>query len=47
MAALGGALAGVGRATLRAAVRHQGDEKWVQRAREILERAARDIEGLN
>lgn len=47
MAALGGALAGLGRATLRAAVRRQGDEQWVQRAREILERAARDIEGLN
>lgn len=47
MAALGGALAGVGRAALRAAVRHQGDEQWLKRAREILERAARDIEGLN
>ncbi|HEX6038808.1 PadR family transcriptional regulator [Longimicrobium sp.] len=47
MAALGGAFAGLGRAALRAAVRHQGDEQWAQRAREILERAARDIEGLN
>lgn len=47
MAALGGAFAGLGRAALRAAVRHQGDEQWVRRAREILERAARDIEGLN
>ena len=47
MSVLGGAFAGLGRATFRAAMRRQGDEQWVQRAREILERAARDIEGLN
>ncbi len=39
--------AGLGRATFRAAMRHQGDEEWVKRAREVMERAARDIEGLN
>lgn len=47
MSVLGTALAGLGRATFRAAMRHQGDEEWVKRAREIMERAARDIEGLN
>jgi DNA-binding PadR family transcriptional regulator len=44
---LGPAFANLGRAALRAAIKHQGDEQWVQRAREILERATRDIEGLN
>jgi DNA-binding PadR family transcriptional regulator len=47
MASLGGAFAQLGRATFRAAMRHQGDEEWVKRARETLERAARDIEGSN
>jgi DNA-binding PadR family transcriptional regulator len=47
MAVLGRAFGNLGRAGFRAAMRHQGDEQWVQRAREILERAARDIEGLN
>ncbi|HLM68105.1 MAG TPA: PadR family transcriptional regulator [Longimicrobium sp.] len=47
MSVLGGAFAGLGRATFRAAMRHQGDEEWVKRAREVMERAARDIEGLN
>jgi DNA-binding PadR family transcriptional regulator len=47
MSVLGGAFAGLGRATFRAAMRHQGDEEWVKRAREVLERAARDIEGPN
>jgi len=47
MSVLGGAFAGLGRATFRAAMAHQGDEQWVARAREVLERAARDIEGLN
>lgn len=47
MSVLGSAFAGLGRATFRAAMRHQGDEEWVKRAREIMERAARDIEGLN
>lgn len=44
---LGPAFAALGRAGLRAAIKHQGDEQWVQRAREILERATRDIEDLN
>lgn len=44
---LGPAFAALGRAALRAAIKHQGDEQWVQRAREVLERATRDIEGLN
>jgi DNA-binding PadR family transcriptional regulator len=44
---LGPAFTALGRAGLRAAIRHQGDEQWVQRAREILERATREIEGLN
>ena len=47
MSQLGTAFASLGRATFRAAMRHQGDEQWVQRAREVMERAARDIEGLN
>ena len=47
MSGLGRAFGGLGRATFRAGMRHQGDEQWVQRVREILERAARDIEGLN
>jgi DNA-binding PadR family transcriptional regulator len=47
MAVLGRSFGNLGRAGFRAAMRHQGDEQWLQRAREILERAARDIEGLN
>jgi DNA-binding PadR family transcriptional regulator len=47
MSVLATAFAGLGRATFRAAMRHQGDEEWVKRARDIMERAARDIEGLN
>jgi DNA-binding PadR family transcriptional regulator len=47
MSGLGRAFGNLGRATFRAGMRHQGDEQWVQRVREILERAARDIEGLN
>jgi hypothetical protein len=47
MHGLGRAFGGLGRATFRSAARHHGDEAWIQRAREILERAARDIEGLN
>jgi DNA-binding PadR family transcriptional regulator len=47
MSVLGPAFGNLGRATFRAAMRRQGDEQWMQRAREILERAARDIEGLN
>ncbi|HEU0300297.1 MAG TPA: PadR family transcriptional regulator [Longimicrobium sp.] len=47
MHVLGPAFGNLGRATFRAAMRRQGDEQWMQRAREILERAARDIEGLN
>ncbi|HEX2092814.1 MAG TPA: PadR family transcriptional regulator [Longimicrobiaceae bacterium] len=47
MAGLGRAFADLGRATFRAGVRHQGDVQWVRRVQEILERAARDIDGLN
>ncbi|HET7231827.1 MAG TPA: PadR family transcriptional regulator [Longimicrobium sp.] len=47
MAGLGRAFGNLGRATFRSAMKHQADEQWLQRAREILERAARDIEGLN
>jgi DNA-binding PadR family transcriptional regulator len=47
MSVLGRAFAELGRAGFRSAMRHQGDEQWVQRAREILERAARDLAGLN
>lgn len=47
MSVLGRAFGNLGRAGFRAAMRHQGDEQWLQRAKEILERAARDIEGLN
>ena len=47
MAVLGPAFGSLGRAAFRSAMRHQNDEQWMQRAREILERAARDIEGLN
>ncbi|HYH81846.1 MAG TPA: PadR family transcriptional regulator, partial [Longimicrobium sp.] len=47
VAGLGRAFGNLGRSTFRSAMKHQGDEQWLQRAREILERAARDIEGLN
>lgn len=47
VAGLAGAFGSLGRSTFRSAMKHQGDEQWVQRAREILERAAREIEGLN
>ncbi len=47
MSGLGRAFGGLGRATFKAGMRHQGDEQWVRRVQEILERAARDIEGLN
>jgi DNA-binding PadR family transcriptional regulator len=47
MSVLGRSFGNLARAGFRAAMRHQGDEQWVQRAREILERAARDLEGLN
>ena len=47
MSVLGRSFGNLARAGFRAAMRHQGDEQWVARAREILERAARDIEGLN
>lgn len=47
VAGLGRAFGNLGRSTFRSAMKHQGEEQWVQRAREILERAARDIEGLN
>lgn len=47
MHVLGPAFGNLGRAAFRAAMRHQSDEEWMKRAREILERATRDIEGLN
>jgi DNA-binding PadR family transcriptional regulator len=47
MSVLGPAFGALGRAAFRSAMRHQNDEQWMARAREILERAARDIEGLN
>jgi DNA-binding PadR family transcriptional regulator len=47
MAGLGRSFGNLGRATLRAAMKRQADEQWLARAREILDRAARDIEGLN
>jgi DNA-binding PadR family transcriptional regulator len=47
VAGLAAAFGNLGRSTFRSAMKHQADEHWVQRAREILERAARDIEGLN
>ncbi|HEU4560258.1 MAG TPA: PadR family transcriptional regulator [Longimicrobium sp.] len=47
MAGLGRSFGNLGRATFRAAMKHDADEQWLARAREILDRAARDIEGLN
>ncbi|HEU4452448.1 MAG TPA: PadR family transcriptional regulator [Longimicrobium sp.] len=47
MSVLGRAYANLRRAGIRSAMRHHGDEQWLERAREILDRAARDIEGLN
>jgi len=47
MSGLGRAFGSLGGAVFRAGMRHQGDEQWVRRAQEILERAARDVEGLN
>ncbi|HEV2146379.1 MAG TPA: PadR family transcriptional regulator [Longimicrobiaceae bacterium] len=47
MSGLGRAFGNLGRATFRAGMRHQGDEQWVRRVQEILERAARDVEGIN
>ena len=47
VAGLGLAFGGLGRAAFRTAMRHQGDEEQLRRIREILERTAREIEGLN
>jgi DNA-binding PadR family transcriptional regulator len=47
MAGLGRAFGTLGRATYRAGMRHQGDAQWARGVQEILERAAREIEGLN
>ena len=47
VAGLGRAFGDLGRVAFRAAIRHQGDEQWTTRLREILERAAREIDGLN
>jgi DNA-binding PadR family transcriptional regulator len=47
MSTLGKAFGQLGRATFRRAMRHQDDEQWIARVREILERAAHEIEGIN
>src|SRR5215217_7081307 len=47
MAVVGRSFGNLGRATFRAAMRHQGDEQWLRRVQEVLDRAAREIEGLN
>ena len=47
MAVVGRAFGNLGRATFRAAMRQDRDEAWLRRVEEILERAARDIEGMN
>ncbi|HEX7239530.1 MAG TPA: PadR family transcriptional regulator, partial [Longimicrobiaceae bacterium] len=47
MHGLGKAFGNLARATFSGGMRRQGNEEWVRRAQEILERAARDIEGLN
>ncbi len=47
MAVVGRAFGNLGRATFSAARRHQNDEAWLARAKEILDRAAREIEGTN
>lgn len=47
MSELGRSFAELTRATFRKGVRRQGNEEWVRRAQEILERARREIEGLN
>jgi len=46
MGSLGRAFGDLTRATFRGGMHHQGSEEWVRRAREILERAAKEIEGL-
>jgi DNA-binding PadR family transcriptional regulator len=47
MAVVGRSFGNLGRAAFRAAMRHQGDEQWLRRMQEVLDRAAREIEGLN
>lgn len=47
MSGLGKAFGELGKTTIRAAMRHQGDEAWTARVREIIERAAREIDGAN
>ena len=47
MAGLGRAFGALGKAAFRGTMRHQGDEEWVRRVREVLERAAREIDGMN
>jgi DNA-binding PadR family transcriptional regulator len=47
LAGLGRTFASLGRTAFRAAMRHADDEEWVRRAREVLERAARELEELN
>ncbi|HET6229316.1 MAG TPA: PadR family transcriptional regulator [Longimicrobiaceae bacterium] len=47
MAGLGSAFGALSKATFRNAMRRQGDQQWLARVREILERAAREIEGLD
>ncbi len=47
MGGVGKAFGNLGRATFRTAMRHQGDEERMRRIQEILERAAREIEGTH
>ena len=47
MAGVGKAFGNLGRATFRTAMRHQGDEQWMRRVQDVLERAAREIEGIH
>ena len=47
MAGVGRSFGNLGRAAFRAAMRHQGDEQWLRRMQEVLDRAAREIEGLD
>ena len=44
MGTVGRAMAHLGRVTFRAAIRRQGDEQWMRRVQEILERTAREID---
>jgi DNA-binding PadR family transcriptional regulator len=47
MAVVGRSFGNLGRTAFRSAMRHQGDEEWLRRMKEILDRAAAEIEGIN